>query len=143
MNAEQLESRRLLAFTPFTDEVAVPGSIPDSYGLAVAGDGSYIVAYAGGTELRAVRYSARGEQVGGVITVATFVSANVDDVSVALDADGDAVIAYSTFDDDADFGEFRYSHINRQGVVEDSDVLDGFDGDRTADVAVSMDPGGG
>src|SRR5688572_2030403 len=141
MNAERLESRRMLAFAPFTDEVVVPGSTPDSYDLAVAGDGSYIAAYADGTAVRAVRYSARGAQV-GVTTAAAFATAVVNDVSVAMDADGDAVIAYTSFEPSANFGEFRYSHINRSGVVDRSGVLDIFDRGRAADVAVSMDPGG-
>ena len=139
---QPLESRTLLAFALFAEEVAVTGSNPDSYDLAVAGDGSYIVAYAAGNEVRAVRYDARGGQVGGVIAVASAGSAVVDDVSVSTDGDGDAVVAYSTFDDDDDFGDFRYARIDRSGVVIGSGVLDEFDGDRTADVAVSMDPGG-
>ena len=142
MNAERLESRRLLAFTPFTDEVLVPGSSPDSYDLAVAGDGSFMVAYADGTAVRVVRYTEGGEQV-GVITAASFATAVVNDVSVAMDADGDAVLAYTSFEPSANFGEFRYSHINRSGVVDDGGVLDIFDRGRAADVAVSMDPGGG
>src|SRR5687768_15796568 len=93
MTTERLEPRRLLAFTPFVDEAIVPDAKPGSYDLAVGGDGSYIIAYADGTNVRAVRYDAKGRQVGNVITAASFVSAAVDDVSVAMDADGDAVIA--------------------------------------------------
>ena len=142
-HVQPLESRRLLAFTPFVDEAVVPGAKPASYDLDVAGDGSYIVAYADGTTLRAVRYDAKGRQVGGEITVASFVTARVDDVSVAMDADGDAVIAYSSLEPGTNFGDFRYAHINRSGVVDDTGQLDGWQRDRAADVAVSMDPGGG
>jgi Ca2+-binding RTX toxin-like protein len=138
-----LEPRRLLAFTPFTEEAVVPGVAAGSYDLAVAGDGSFIVASASGTKLLAVRYSAAGEQLGDVITVASLVTAAVGDVSAAMDADGDAVIAYTSLEPGANFGHFRYAHINRFGVVDDTGQLDTWDGDRTTDVAVSMDPGGG
>src|SRR5688572_15971214 len=140
---QALEARRLLAFTPFGEETVVSGATPGSYDLAVAGNGRFIVAYADGTRLRAVRYNADGEQVGGVITVASFATAAVGDVSAAMDADGDAVIAYTSLEPGANLGDFRYAHVNTAGVVDDSGLLDAWDGDRTADVAVSMDPRGG
>ena len=117
-NIQLLEPRRLLAFTPFSEEAVVPGAVPGSYDLAVAGDGSFIVAYADETRLQAVRYDADGEQVGGVLTVASLVTAAVGDVSAAMDADGDAVIAYTSLEPGANFGDFRYAHINTAGVVD-------------------------
>jgi Ca2+-binding RTX toxin-like protein len=140
---QPLEPRRLLAFTPFSEETVVAGSTPGSHDLAVAGNGTYVTAYATSTDVRAVRYSAAGEQIGGIVTAAAFPSAAVGNVSVATDADGNAVIAYTTFDDDDEVHEIRYSRMSSAGVVGASQQLDTFVSDDAADVAVSMDGQGG
>src|SRR5688500_9479305 len=140
---QSLEPRQLLSFTPFGEETVVPGSTPASHDLAVAGNGTYIIAYATRTDVQAVRYSAAGDQIGGIVTAASFPSAAVGNVSVATDADGDAVIAYTTFDDDGDVQEIRYNRMSSAGVVEASEQLDTFVSDDASDVSVSMDRQGG
>ncbi|HEV2292275.1 MAG TPA: hypothetical protein VGR35_00370, partial [Tepidisphaeraceae bacterium] len=93
---ERLESRRLLSLTPIGTETTVPFPIEMSqFDLAVAGDGSFIVVadpieQPGSPDVIAVRYAANGEQLGAPL--------RLDDrgfnVSVSMDADGDAVVVY-------------------------------------------------
>ena len=93
---QALEPRRLLSVTPVGPEIAVP--LPTTmtrFDMAVAGDGSFIVVgdpieRTDSPGLVAVRYAADGAQLGQPITL--------DDrgfnVSVSVDADGDAIVAY-------------------------------------------------
>src|SRR5688572_21971971 len=119
---QRLECRRLLSFTPEGGEAVVADGVVDPVvDVAVADDGSsHIVA----TELRrgdvrhvtAFRYNASGELLGGPITLYRYVQTDVwSNVSVAMDADGDAVVAYAV-DDGADGGLF-FNRISRTGAV--------------------------
>src|SRR5687768_15507609 len=119
---QTLECRRLLSFTPEGGEAVVADGVVDPVvDVAVADDGSsHIVA----TELRrgdvrhvtAFRYNASGELLGGPITLYRYVQTDVwSNVSVAMDADGDAVVAYAV-DDGADGGLF-FNRISRTGAV--------------------------
>ncbi|MDQ3439947.1 MAG: hypothetical protein M3478_06305 [Planctomycetota bacterium] len=93
---QPLENRRLLSLTPVGAEVAVPSPTQMSqFDMAVAGDGKFIVVgdpieQPGSPDVIAVRYAAGGQQIGHPITL--------DDrgfnVSVSMDADGVAVVAY-------------------------------------------------
>src|ERR1043166_599477 len=103
MNAhaiEILENRRVLSFTPFGGDTAVPATAGAlAMDMAVAGNGTVIIAalVADAPDARvgnliAVRYAASGAQLGKPLTIAT----NVPNapVSVSADAGGDAVIAF-------------------------------------------------
>src|SRR5687768_5558761 len=100
---ELLEPRRLLSFPPVGAETVVTSGVSDPVvDAAVADDGSgHIVV----TEVRrgdvrhitAFRYGASGQLLGGPITLYRYVQPDPavpsSNVSVAMDADGDAVVA--------------------------------------------------
>jgi len=97
---EMFERRLLLSLTPLGPATDVPGSdAVSSFDAAVAGDGSAIIARVTGDmsaashSVEVIRYSITGEQVGPIITVAS--GKDITDVSVSMDADGDAVVAWS------------------------------------------------
>jgi hypothetical protein len=152
---EPLEHRRLLSLATLGPEVQVP--VPHevrSFDLAVAADGSYIIATSGianggDTEVSAVRYSPAGEQIGGVLTIESTGLESHAQVSVAIDDDGDAVVAYTVILDGKNDIAFR--RVTRLGAVGERVVAysvpapadpDNSD-ERLADPAVSMDAGGG
>ena len=73
-HVQPLEARRLLSLTPFGPETVVPVDnrlANHSSALAVAGDGSFLVAShdVGRAGLTVVRYSAAGQQVGSPIVL--------------------------------------------------------------------------
>src|SRR5688572_12914014 len=105
---EQLELRRLLSFAPVGVESVISDLDPSAgYALAVAGDGQFIVVSkvvdlsntsAVTSSVQAVRYSASGEQLGEPITIE---GTSADgSFAVDMDADGDAVIAYTKDEND-------------------------------------------
>jgi len=143
-----LEARRLLSLAPVGTPVEVPVPTTEleldyylgSFDVALAGDGSYLVAtgtQSGASPLivRAVRYSPQGEQLEAPLTLATPGS----DVSAAMDADGDAVVAYR-----ADSG-IEVRRVSKSGVVAEplrvSQVLAADEW--VFSPAVSMDDSGG
>ena len=137
---QSLESRRLLSVSPLGTEVTVPFPTQMSQvDMAVAGDGSFIVVadpieQPGSPDLVAVRYAASGEQVGAPLTL--------DDrgfnVSVSMEADGDAVVAYQK-------GDGLYVvRVSKAGVVAAPlRVATAPEGESIWESSVSMDDGGG
>ena len=120
------------------------------FDLALAGDGSYIVAaniVAGDVHrLTVFRYSAAGALLGDPIPLYTYVPQTVPRVRTAsiaasIDADGDAVVSYTVADGD-DSGTY-FTLISRTGTVgrtvRVADVVSEFGGT----LSVSMDSGGG
>ena len=93
---QPLESRRLLSVTPLGPEVTVPMPTELSrFDMAVAASGNFIVVgdpieQPGSPDVVAFRYSATGEQTGEPLVLDN----HGFNVSVAIDADGDAVVAY-------------------------------------------------
>src|SRR5918993_4502404 len=94
VDVRSLEPRRLLSLAPVGPEVVVPFAASDTgfhrFDVAVAGDGSYLVAGMvpdGGDDARllAVRYSPAGVQVGDVLTLDPDVSSGTE-VSADMDA---------------------------------------------------------
>jgi hypothetical protein len=144
---EPLEPRRLMSFTPIGGERTVPieGHQPD---LAVAGDGSFLVAGVVGTRLDepmalvAVRYSAAGEQIGDRLTLATSSPADpsISGVSASMDADGDAVVVYTSGNPPQDEARIHAVRISRAGVVSSPILV--TDG-QVRGPSVSMDAAGG
>ena len=141
-----VESVRLArSFTPAT-EVAIAGaSSAAGFDVAVAGDGSYLIAATvvrGGVHrVTAFRYSATGQQVGDPITLYSYVPAvagRTARVSASMDADGDAVVAYGVPDGGADEGMY-FNRISRTGSV--SQTVRAADTDTVPHV--SMDDSGG
>src|SRR5687767_6365057 len=101
---EPLESRRLLSLTPVGDETVLPplGGASD-YDVAAADDGTYIVASAATADrddndapsvLTVARFAPTGQPLGAPLTLA---SSGASEVTVSMDADGDAVVAWSQF----------------------------------------------
>src|SRR5438552_2110143 len=118
---EPLEPRRMLSFTVFGSEGMVPATAQVSRAdVAMAGNGSFIVAQIDGDALEAVRYSATGEQVGEPLVLDKRKDTTFLDLAVSMDADGDAVVAY-TADSKNFFGGHRIyvSRISKAGVVSD------------------------
>lgn len=127
---QALESRQLLSFTPFGTETSVPfptGGLSTRHDSAVSRDGSYIVASIvsspTATSLVASRYSATGNAIGGRITLGEVPEspgtnpARFSDVAVATDADGDSVIAYSTFEVANSSTSIYFIQLSQNGVV--------------------------
>lgn len=159
-HVHSLESRQLLSFNVFGPETVVPidmGINGASTALAVAGDGSSIVAarQAGGDAgIQVVRYSAAGDQIGSPLNLGT-PGEKADYLSASMDADGDAIIAYSTKSDDQDLNNVLEKvfvrRISRTGEVGAPVLIDSFRSDfdtRFAPIAlngldVSMDEAGG
>src|SRR5688500_8215500 len=144
-HVERLENRWLLALTPVSAELVVPGADPAvAADLAVAADGSYLiasaVAAAGGTtaNITAVRYSPSGVPVGSPITLdttgATFLGINSPPIAASVDADGDAVVAYRRDD-----GVYVV-RLSKDGVAGAPLRVDTTPADRFVDLpTVSMD----
>jgi Ca2+-binding RTX toxin-like protein len=111
MKFERLEPRRLLAFTPLAPAVDVPGSTgATEFGLVVADDGSSFVTIGAddGATRTLLRYSADGQQVGTRVPL----SAMGSNPSLAIEPDGDAVMAYVNTD-----GGVEVRRISRGGVL--------------------------
>src|SRR5688500_12089388 len=134
---ERLESRRLLSFTPFGEEgIVADSSAASAFDVAVAGNGSFIVASiqhtpGDGPALTAVRYSPAGVQIGEPLTLALGVGG---EVSAAMAADGDSVIVYRK-------PGVRAVRISRAGVVSESMPISTSGSVGSSDVA--MDDAGG
>ncbi len=149
MYVQALEPRRLLSLTPAGPETMVPisGSITD-FDVAVAGNGSYIIASSttrkDGTSIVATRHVASGRQIGEPVTLASGLGKS-GGVSISMDADGDAVVAYAV---DYSRGErIFFTRISRNGVIS-APVLAANDShgtdsdDRIGSPTISMDAAG-
>jgi hypothetical protein len=140
----------MLSFVPGPEVTVTGGAESSGFDVAVAGDGSYIVAadVARGDVHRvtAFRYSAAGERIGEPIPLYSYVPPTTPffrtaHIAASMDADGDAVIAYSVFDG-TDSGVY-VSRISRAGVVVGRTLrVAGVDEDFTPP-SVSMDAAGG
>jgi Ca2+-binding RTX toxin-like protein len=142
---QPLEKRLLLAFAPISGEQLVTGPTSvKAYDLAVAGDGSYLVTTiedAANPTLTAVRCSATGQQLGQPLTLDTLQNNfNGAAVSVAMDADGDAVVAYML-----NVEEIYAIRISKTDVVSPRQRIDQTSGDEAEFFwpSVSMDAAGG
>ena len=101
--------------TPLGDEIVVgAGNLP---GVAMDGDGEFVVTFTDYTQwpvrrIAARRYDAQGVPAGGSVAVSSAPGGNDAFPSIARDAGGDFVIAWSSGDHDGDsYGVFarRYS----------------------------------
>src|SRR5688572_12200992 len=154
---ELLETRRLLALSPFGGEtpVAAPGRVLGAE-VAASGDGSFIVVTSPGwddDQITAVRYAASGQMIGEPIVLFTKQAAQgIAGTSAAIDADGDAVVAFTVLETenfDTDPGEYAvyFVRISKAGVVSSPVQVDSLDAanfdQRMFSPAVSMDASGG
>src|SRR4051812_20498990 len=105
---EVLENRYLLALNVLGDPTTVPGNTISGFAdraMAVSSSGSYLIASLniGGPqgdrvlELRASRYDSDGKLLGNLLLDSNSIPDDIPsfDVSASMDADGDAVIAFS------------------------------------------------
>ncbi len=132
---EILEQRRLLSLAILGPATDVPGESGSSFDLAVAGNGSFIIARIPGDmfatrSVEVLRSSAAGQQIGSTITIAS--GDSVDAISVSMDSLGDAVIAYTN-------GGVNVERISKSGVASSPVLIDA----NGYDPAVSMDSAGG
>jgi Ca2+-binding RTX toxin-like protein len=142
-----LERRRLLTLMPVGPELLTPLASTsgfDTFDIAVARDGSYLIAgvvsFGESGSLMAVRYSTEGEQIGQPLTLDNSVSTGIE-LCADMDGDGDAVVAYTE-------SGISVVRISKEGVVaapqqvatvtRPSDAAAAF----LSDPAVSMDSGG-
>lgn len=141
---EQLEPRELLSIKPAGPDIFAPG--PDAvktFDLAVAGDGSSIIVTVDDStppRLTAIRYSQTGEQIGKPLKLDTLsVDSNTPRASVAMDADGDAVVIYVR-----DYVDLEMIRISRDGQLTHRKSIHTGTGDESAIVypSVSMDEAG-
>src|SRR5436190_4432913 len=121
---EVLESRCLLSLSAIADAASID-ALPVSRGtdLAVADNGSFIVVSQSDQDapvLRAVRYSAAGEQVGNVLTLDTLGdNFSFRAYSVDIDPDGDAVVAYQLNTTD-----LYVTRISKDGIVSPRQLIE-------------------
>src|SRR4051812_28550982 len=138
-----------MSYTPLVSETQVEGNPnPSNFDLAVAGDGSYVVASAQTTgqttTIIASRYSAAGQKIYAK-TVDSGLAAG--DVSVAADANGDAVVGYTLdLDANANGDEIYFKTISAAGTlgsrVQAGKAASTADTERVESVNVAMDDGG-
>lgn len=151
-----LEPRRLLSLNLFGEETTVPGSGLSGYAqqqVAVADDGSYLTARIDlesdlNVKITAARYNANGKRLTTHVIASFPRGENVPTyrLSASMDADGDAVIAYSRDFEPFILPEIQTSgtihvvRLSRAGVVSTPELV--ADG-RVAVPAISMDDSGG
>src|SRR5688572_4144347 len=134
---QPLESRRLLSLTLLGPEVTVPMPTEMSrFDMAVADNGSFIIVgdpieQPDSPPVIAIRYSAAGEQIGAPLTLDN----HGFTVSVAMDTDGDAVVAYLKSS-----GGLYLVRISKDGVVHAPQLVATG---HLSETAVSMDEAGG
>ena len=151
-----LEARRLLSLTAVGSETALSKAGVDSE-LAVAGNGTFIVAnlvvnqQQTAADLVAQRYSADGSPIGSQLTLDSLPYVNggfLADLSVDMDADGDAVVVYyhSTWgtSESEPIGDFvKFVRISKTGVVSSPTLVAESENLQVDGAAVSMDDSGG
>src|SRR5438067_1043990 len=97
---ESLEPRQLLSLAPFTPARSVPGgpyapAVADAFALAVADNGSFVIAY--GTaqhRLMVRRYGVTGDPLGKPVDLGELDNSLQQPLDVAVDRHGDAVVVY-------------------------------------------------
>lgn len=144
---ERLEDRRLLTLMPVGPEAVVPGGDQVvAADVAVAADGSYLIASAVATgttaNITAVRYSPAGVVVGPPLTLdstgTAFLGIGSSPIAASVDADGDAVVAYRR---DAGMYVVR---LSKDGVASTPLRVDATPAERFVhEPTVSMDDAGG
>jgi hypothetical protein len=140
---DPLEPRRLLSLTPVGGEVVLPppGETSD-YDLAVADDGSYMVASASTGVLNVTRFAPTGLELGAPLTLA---SSGASSVTASMDPDGDAVVAWTQFQGN-DMVDFFFCLIAKDGVAGEPVMVGATVNDNEEarfSPAVSMDDSGG
>ena len=124
---EPLESRTMLAVAPAGPETRVNTTIANSQSFpatAMDADGDYVVVWQSygqdpGSGVYAQRYSAAGLARGGEFRVPTTTAANQTRPVVAMDADGDFVVAWES-NDGSESGVYA-QRFNAAGVAQGSE----------------------
>ena len=126
---EPLERRELLAYANYGPVRSVrPFQDAGSSDLAVAGDGSYVILSTltsnGTSRITASRLNA-GLVVGDPIILHSFAASGISNnpLSVAMDADGDAVAVYQLYSADETTDTIVMQRISRSGVVSSAVTL--------------------
>jgi hypothetical protein len=117
--------------------------------VAMDADGDFVVAWvslyqnSGDIEVYAQRYNAAGVPQGAEFQVNTFTTVSQSMPSVAMDADGDFVIAWTSFGQDGyGFGIYGQSY-NAAGVPQGSEFrVNTFTGGQETEPSVAMDADG-
>src|SRR4029078_11286054 len=100
----------------------------------------------------ATRYTFDGQRIGNPIELISIASKGLAEVSASIDPDGDAVVAYATWetsDFDSDPGTYHvyFNRISKTGVVSTRTEVDSINApsfnERLFKPPVSMDANGG
>jgi hypothetical protein len=101
----------------------------DQFTPAVArdADGDFVIAWreasrdGGGTSVFAQRFNSSGARLGGEFQVNSYTSSNQDEPAVAMDDDGDFVIAWNSFGQDGNLRGIFARRFNAAGVAQASE----------------------
>jgi Ca2+-binding RTX toxin-like protein len=109
---QPLEARRLLSVSAFTPERVIPGTGGPPFAMAVADNGSFMIANGAFQKLVVTRFAASGRQLGKQLALGALAQTFEQSVAVSMDPDGDAVVAYN-----APGGSLQLRLISRTGQV--------------------------
>jgi hypothetical protein len=117
--------------------------------VAMDADGDFVVAWVSDFQdgsaygVIARRYDAAGNPVGGEFRVNSFTANSQSRPSVAMDADGDFVVAWQSKDQDgSDYGVYAQRFDAAGGQVGGEVRVNSFTADRQRDPSVAMDADG-
>lgn len=148
---EPLESRLLLSLTPTGSEFRVNTTTSQAQqtpAVAADGAGNFVVAWQGNGPgdadgIVAQRFSAAGVASGGEIQVNTSTIASHSNPAVAMDADGDFVVVFDTFNSANSSIDVFARRFNAAGVAQGATILvNTYVNSTQRDPAVALDPAG-
>jgi len=147
-----LEGRTLLSATAIGEETRVNTHTTfDQASPAVAtdADGDYVVTWASYAQdgsdfgIYAQRYSPSGTPKGSEFKVNSFTTASQNDPSVAMDADGDFVIVWTSEGQDGSYGGIYGQRYNASGIAQGGEFLiNSFTTSLQFNPSVAMDAAG-
>jgi hypothetical protein len=151
--AEALEPRRLLAFIAAGPEFRVnsfTSSNQHAAAVAADGDGDFVVAWhssgqdTSGYGVYAQRYAAGGATLGGEFRVNTTVASTQRNPAVAMDADGDFVVAWESRGQDAPgaYGVFAQRYSAAGAARGGEFLVNSFTAGNQTNAAVAVDAEG-
>ncbi|MEM9449486.1 MAG: Calx-beta domain-containing protein [Cyanobacteria bacterium P01_E01_bin.6] len=121
----------------------------DTPAIAMNANGEFVITWESlaqdgdGDGVFAQRYDNTGTKVGGEIAVNTFTSSNQDDPSVAIDAEGNFLIAWESFGQDGSSDGVYGQYFDNTGAKQGSEFLiNTFTTNNQREVALAMDADG-
>ncbi|MCA9094074.1 MAG: VCBS repeat-containing protein [Planctomycetaceae bacterium] len=147
-----LEGRTLLSATAIGEETRVntQTTFDQTYpAVATDADGDYVVTWASYAQdgsdfgIYAQRYSPSGTPKGSEFKVNSFTTASQNDPSVAMDADGDFVIVWTSEGQDGSYGGIYGQRYNASGIAQGGEFqINTFTTSLQFNPSVAMDAAG-